>query len=143
MTFSELREGVRQAWEFVLPPISNLFVLLALTYYVAPALLPRVLGALPLLDIANLIDPQLRKALEDYGIVQFIPVFAAVGVIFVLYLVQAFVLWLGYVLPGSIVVFEESRLMQVASPSKFADFWAAAAETRTASEAASALLDVF
>src|SRR5262245_24253974 len=105
MTFSELREGVRQAWELILPPIFTVFVLLALTYYVAPALLPRALGALPLLDIANLIDPQLRKALEDYGIVKFIPVFAAVGVIFVLYLVQACVLSLGHILPGSVVVF--------------------------------------
>lgn len=137
------KRGVHQVWQFILPPLVSLFVLVTLIYYIAPGLLPRALSALPLVDSKTLIDQELRETLAALGLTTLLPLLTAVGLIFLLYLVQGFVLALGHLLPGKIVVLTEAQLVHAARPERLAKYWAQATDTEDAHEAVAILLDRF
>jgi hypothetical protein len=124
MTFRDIRDGVQQVVRFILPPLFNLFLFVTLTYYIAPGLLPKALEALPWINSAALEDQEIYGTLKSLGLTKLIPIFAAVGVIFLLYSLQGLVLALGHVLPGSVVVFPERRFVHSAGVDKLVRYMA-------------------
>jgi hypothetical protein len=126
MKFSDIREGIQQAWQFLLPPFLNLFVLGSLTYYIAPQIFITLFTKAATLNFSFLRDESFQKFLEFYGVSKLAPLFFLIGFVFVLYVVNSLVSNLGHLLPGYIVDFNEGRLMHVLllQPSKFAELWA-------------------
>lgn len=126
MKFSDIREGIQQAWQFLLPPFVSLFVLVSLTYYIGPHIFATVFTKATLVNFSFVRDESFQKFLEFYGISKLAPLFLIIGLIFILYVIEATVRNVGHLLPGYIVDFGERRLMHVLNlqPSKFAELWA-------------------
>jgi hypothetical protein len=122
--FSDLQESIQQVWQFILPPFINLFVLISLTYYIAPELLFYALTKAPLINFGFLTDESFQRFLEFYGVSKLTPLFFLIGLVFTLYLVQGFVLNIGHILPGQLSNSNEDLLLHAAGREKLAAWWA-------------------
>jgi hypothetical protein len=141
MKFSDIREGIEQAGQFLLPPFMNLFILASLTYYIAPYIFTTVFTRVATLNFSFLRDESFQRFVDFYGVSKLAPVFAIIGLVFVLYVVESAVRNLGHILPGYIAHFGESCLMHVLLlvPGKFAELWAKFPQASDASQLISTL----
>lgn len=115
MKFSDIRESIAQIWEFFLPPLLNISIMLGIFLFLYPDFLSRIFSQNIVATNLIVVDSQIKDTLEFYGINSLIPLVVIFMTIFLIYIFQALISLIGNLIPGRLVYIEPKKLINIDS----------------------------
>lgn len=123
MNISDIPSTIERIWNFLIPPLVELTILIGATIFIAgyPSVVNAAKASLPTLAALN--DPALIKVLDTYGITQIAPLILLFLLLFVAHAIHKLAYIIGGIVPIHISWNWYAALARIISPSQIAEIW--------------------
>lgn len=124
MIISDIQQSVIDLWRFLVPPISILLSMSAITYFIwGHSLVNRLQGLVPQLHYIE--NPKIERALKFYGLDKLMPLITLFIIIFILHASLTVFYGIGQILPPHLSYDPNELILKISDNDRLARIWAA------------------
>lgn len=124
MIISDIQQSVIDLWRFLVPPVSILLSMSAITYFICGnSIISWLQRLVP--ELHHIENQKIKKALEFYGINKLMPLVTFFIIMFVLHISLTIFYGIGQILPYHLSIDPDQLLLEISDDNRLARIWAA------------------